>query len=245
VKSLACDLHVHTALSACAAREMTPPDIVATARERGLDMIAVCDHNSAGNAAAVQQAAGERLGVVAGMEITTAEEVHVLGYFPDADRAAAAATKVAASLPDTDEEYARYFGEHDLLAADGSPRGAETKALASATSLTLAEAVTLIKEHGGLAVAAHVDRRAFGVVAQLGFFPRDAGFDAVEVSWRVRDAAQLAVFEAYGLPLLTSSDGHFLDDIGRARSRATVAAATFAELALAVRDRDGRSIHRA
>ncbi len=55
-----------------------------------------------------------------------------------------------------------------------------------------------MKQHGGLAVAAHVDRRAFGVVAQLGFFPRDAGFDAVEVSWRVRDAAQLAALEAYG-----------------------------------------------
>ncbi len=125
MKSLACDLHVHRALSACAAREMTPPDIVATALERGLDMIAVCDHNSAGNAAAVQQAAGERLGVVAGMEITTAEEVHVLGLFPDAQTAASAATTVAASLPDTDEEYARTSASSDLLAA-ARQRGAET-----------------------------------------------------------------------------------------------------------------------
>ena len=71
------DLHVHTALSPCAAEEMTPPAIVARALAEGLEMIAVCDHNSAANAAAVQAAAGARLTVLAGMEVTSAE-AHLL-----------------------------------------------------------------------------------------------------------------------------------------------------------------------
>ena len=77
---------------------MTPPAIVETALAEGLAMIAVCDHNSARNVAAVQEAAGERLAVLAGMEITTAEECHVVGLFPDAAAAQAAGAEVGATL---------------------------------------------------------------------------------------------------------------------------------------------------
>ena len=82
------DLHVHTALSPCADAGMTPPAIVDAALAEGLAMIAVCDHNTARNAAAVQAAAGARLAVIAGIEITTAEEVHVVGLFPTPSAAA-------------------------------------------------------------------------------------------------------------------------------------------------------------
>ena len=93
------DLHLHTALSPCASREMTPQRIVREAMERGLDLIAVCDHNSAGNAGSVERAAGGRPEVIAGMEITTREEVHVLGLFPGLQAALAAGAQVLAGLP--------------------------------------------------------------------------------------------------------------------------------------------------
>ncbi|MCX5758981.1 MAG: PHP domain-containing protein, partial [Candidatus Hydrogenedentes bacterium] len=110
MRRFAADLHIHTALSACADDDMTPPAIVAAALEQGLDMIAICDHNSAGNAAAVQAAAGDALAVIAGMEITTAEEAHVLGLFPDAASAEAAGQEVRDTLPpvkDTAKMYGR------------------------------------------------------------------------------------------------------------------------------------------
>ena len=109
------DLHVHTALSPCADDEMTPPAIVAAALAEGLAMIAVCDHNSARNVAAVQEAAGERLAVLAGMEITTAEECHVVGLFPDASAAQAAGAEVGASLAPVDDGYETFFGEQHVL----------------------------------------------------------------------------------------------------------------------------------
>ncbi len=243
VRTLAADLHLHTALSPCAADEMTPPAIVAAALTQGLEMIAVCDHNSARNAAAVQAAADARLAVLAGMEVTSAEECHVLGLFPDATAAEAAGAEVAAVLPEAGEGYAQYFGEQPLLGGDGGAVGAEQHALAMATTLDVTACVALIHRHGGLAVAAHIDRRSFGVISQLGFFPADAGFDGIEVSRHAPPGSPKATeAAATGLPLLRSSDAHYLEDVGAARSLLRLAAPTFAELALALHAERGREV---
>lgn len=228
----AADLHVHTALSPCAADEMTPPAIVARALEEGLAMIAVCDHNSARNAAAVQAAAGTRLAVLAGMEITSAEECHVVGIFPDARSAETVGARLAALLPEAGHGYAEFFGEQPVLDWRGVVLGRETTALATATSLDLAACVDLVHRHGGIAVAAHVDRPHFGVVGQLGVFPVDAGFDAVEVSRHVAPGSpEERQAAAPGLPVLRGSDAHFLADVGAARATLDLATVDFAGLA--------------
>jgi PHP family Zn ribbon phosphoesterase len=237
------DLHVHTALSPCADGEMTPPAIVERALAEGLGMIAVCDHNSARNTAAVQEAAGARLAVLAGMEVTTVEECHVVGLFPDAAAAQAAGAEVGATLPPADDGYEAFFGEQQVLDASGAEVAREPLALATATTLDVDAAVALIHRHGGLAVAAHIDRRGFGVIAQLGFFPDEAGFDAVEVSRHVAAEADAeAPFRTHGLPLVHSSDAHYLTDIGAARSWVRCERPGFDELALALAGRDGRGV---
>lgn len=237
------DLHVHTALSPCADGEMTPPAIVERALAEGLGMIAVCDHNSARNAAAVQEAAGDRLAVLAGMEVTTVEECHVVGLFPDATAAQAAGAEVGASLPHYDDGYEEFFGEQLVLDAAGVEVAREPLALATATGLDVDGVVQLIHRNGGLAVAAHVDRRSFGVIGQLGFFPDTAGFDAVEVSRHVAaDAEAEDPFREHGLPLVHGSDAHYLADIGVARTAVRCERADFGELALALAGRDGRGL---
>jgi predicted metal-dependent phosphoesterase TrpH len=246
MRSLLADLHIHTALSPCAADEMTPGRIVAAALDRGLAMIAICDHNSAQNAAAVQQAAAHRLTVIAGLEITTAEECHVLGYFPTADAALQADAAVRTTLPDADDEYSSRFGEQPVMRSDDSVVRLEVKALAMAAALDLTAAVKLIKQSGGIAVAAHIDRRAFGVIAQLGVFPLGAGFDAVEVSRHAAPGtAEMAGFEEIGLPIVHSSDSHFLDDIGSACTVVSADSASFDELLLALQATGGRSVRSA
>jgi len=249
VKLCTADLHVHTALSPCASDDMTPPVIVAVALAEGLHMIAVCDHNSARNAAAVQAAAddaarvaGERLTVLAGMEITTVEECHVVALFPDAAAAAAAGSEIAESLPVADDSYEQFFGAQRLVDADGDETGREPLALAMASPLSVDQAVALVHRHTGLAVAAHVDRRTFGVIGQLGFFPGDAGFDAVEVSRHVTPGAEASEFTALGLPVVHSSDAHYPADVGAARTILRVEEPTFAELLLALRGEAGRSV---
>lgn len=242
------DLHIHTALSPCGSDEMTPAAIVATALARGLDMIAVCDHNTAGNVRAVQEAgeaAGGGLAIIAGMELTSMEEVHVVGLFPDAAHAEQVAARVRGLLPQADADYYSFFGEQPVLAADGRHVGAETVALALATPLDLNEVVALVHDGGGLAVAAHIDRKSFGVFSQLGFFPADAGFDALEISkWLPADSPRLAEFAALGLPLIGASDGHYLEEIGSSYTELQLEQPVFAELAPAFAGAGGRSTAR-
>ena len=240
------DLHIHTALSPCAAPEMTPPAIVAAAVQCGLAMIAVCDHNSAGNAAATQQAAGRSLAVIAGMEIMSSEEAHVVGLFPDAPSACAAGAEVAATLPDLKswathppsgvKSRQRWLGHGDQRLMDSAGRviGIEPKMLTVASRFTLSETVQLIHRHGGLAIAAHLNRPSFSVISQLGLFPEDAGFDAVEI-FESPMFPTVPKPATYGLPALRSSDSHDLVRIGSTWTALKMRRPVFDELVLALR----------
>lgn len=222
MKRFAADLHIHTALSPCAEQSMSPARIVAVAESRGLDMIAVCDHNCAGNVAAVQAAAaGGPLAVVPGIEITTREEVHVLGLFAAEGASRAVSEAVQAALP---------------------PPAAEPDSplLSSASALSLSEAVALIRAHGGLAVAAHVDRRAFSVLGQLGLMPEEPRFDAAEISAAGVRLGRAPRYLDLGLALISGSDSHCPDEIGAGSTLLEMAEPSFGELALALRGADGR-----
>jgi PHP family Zn ribbon phosphoesterase len=249
---LLADMHVHTVLSPCAARDMTPPAIVREAMRKGLGMIAVCDHNSAANveavmAAASQAAAGAHaLVVIAGMEITTAEEAHVLGLFPDAQAARRAAAEVREGLPlwrplsSNGSPAGMRSPEQEIVDGAGVVIGIEEKMLSSASRFSLSETVDLIHRHGGLALAAHMDRRSFSVPSQLGFLPPDVPFDGLEISAAGVARGRAAGFAVHGLPLVTSSDSHFLDDIGISATALEVERPDFGELALALAGTGGR-----
>jgi predicted metal-dependent phosphoesterase TrpH len=239
MRNMAADLHIHTALSPCADREMTPPAVVDTALAKGLGIIAVCDHNSAGNIAATQQAAGRRISVLAGIEICTSEEVHVVGLFPSAGEALAVAEEIRDGLPESWIVSGR-FEQQFLVDKDGRQWGLETRMLSASCALTLSETVELIKEYGGLAVAAHVDRPAFGVIGQLGLLPQDVEFDALEVS-AVAPRKWANIFCEYGFPVITSSDAHFLSAIGASNTLLRLLEPTFSELTLALQGVDGRA----
>jgi hypothetical protein len=121
----------------------------------------------------------------------------------------------------------------------------ETRMLATATTLGLSEAVGLIRGNGGLAVASHVDRPSFSVISQLGMLPEDVRFDALELSAIGSASGRAAEFARWGLPMLTSSDSHFLSEVGSGRTVLEMLAPTFGELALALRGIEGRRCCRA
>jgi PHP family Zn ribbon phosphoesterase len=242
VKRFSADLHIHTALSHCAEDAMTPRAIVDAAVRVGLHMIAICDHNSTRNVAAVQEAAGNALCFIPGIEITSAEEAHVLGLFPDAASAGCVGEAVREGFPETTPTLKR-FGRQLWMDASGRVIGEEAKMLGLSSRYPLSGAVALIHRHGGLAVASHVDRSSNSVVSQLGFFPEDVAFDAIEISaegWRQGRAGE---FASLGLPIITSSDSHFLSDFGSACTIFEMRQATFVELARALRNEGGRRCH--
>ena len=94
------DFHIHSALSPCAEEEMTPNNIVNMAVLNGLDLIAVTDHNAAGNLEAIEKCARRKnLVLVPGIEVESEEEVHVICLFPDVKSAMEMADMVKEHLP--------------------------------------------------------------------------------------------------------------------------------------------------
>jgi predicted metal-dependent phosphoesterase TrpH len=244
MKQFTVDLHIHTNLSPCASDEMTPRAITEAAGRIGLDIIAVCDHNSCRNAGAVMEAAAPRaLAVIPGIELETRERIHVVGLFPDLRQALLVSEIVRATLPPADEDYTTRIGAQVLLAADDTACGTEDRALASPSQFDLRGAVDVIHAHGGLAIAAHVERPSFSVYSQLGDIPRHVPFDALEVSpVNNRPVGLREKFARYGWPLVGSSDSHYLFELGRARSLFMLESPCFDEIALALRGSDGRSV---
>lgn len=235
MRVLHADLHIHTCLSPCAEREMSPSHIVRLSKERGLDVIAICDHNSAENVAAVRTAARPiGLAVIGGMEITSQEEVHVLGLFPEDGSLAAAQDVVYEHLAGDNDP--NMFGEQIVMNEQGEVIRSNHRLLIGATDLTLEDVVQTIHELGGLAIASHVDRPSFSVMSQLGFIPQGLGLDAVEsCSDRVSASPE-------GPPMISSSDAHRPEQIGTRCTRFLIDDPTIAEIGMALKHVCGRRI---
>ena len=229
------DLHIHTCLSPCAEREMSPPAVVREARKRGLHVIAVCDHNSAENVEATMRAAETvGLAVIGGMEISTREEVHVLGLFKDDHALGSAQEVVYENL--CGENDPETFGEQLVMNERGEVARHNRRLLIGSTDLSLEEVIRTIHGLGGMAIAAHVDRPSFSVISQLGFIPTGLRFDGVEVC---SDALP-------GLPadlaVLRSSDAHRPEEIGSRYTRFFLEEPTASEIEMALRRIEGRKI---
>ncbi|MFH1143037.1 MAG: PHP domain-containing protein [Candidatus Eisenbacteria bacterium] len=242
-RAWAADLHVHTCLSPCASLDMTPRKIVARARAQGLAMIAVTDHNSAENAAPLMRAAQDSgLCVLPGMEVTTAEEAHVVAIFGDLAAAQSLQELVYSRLQrgENDEDL---FGMQVVANEHDEVEGFNPRLLLGATELGIEELVAAVHERRGLAIAAHIDREAYSLVAQLGFIPADLALDAVEISGALDLAGARARFPEYrGRVFVTASDAHELDDLGSRRVWIEAAEPSFAELCAALRGEGGRRV---
>jgi len=235
MKELKADLHVHTCLSPCAEAEMVPSAIVRQAKAVGLDMIAICDHNSTENVQAVIRAGQrESVRVIPGIEITSREEVHILGLFKSERELTSIAAVVSDHLVGRNDE--EIFGPQTIVDECDRPVGSNQSLLIGATSLDVGSTVEAIHDCGGLAIAAHVDRQRFSLIGQLGFIPEGLGLDAVEVSSRSRSG------QWQGLPVLVSSDAHRLEDIGRNHTTFCADTASFEEIGKALRSEAGRRI---
>jgi hypothetical protein len=236
------ELHVHTVLSPCASVEMIPPLIVQEALERGIDLIAITDHNASANARAVMQAAeGTGLTVLPGMELQTHEEVHLLCLFDTLEQIETWQAVVNPTLPEQLNNV-EFFGEQFVVDPTGEFVRREERLLLSSSSLSLEDAAEAVRKLGGLPIPAHVDRKANGLIPILGLVPAEVRFEALELSCRIglQDAAA-RLPQIRGYPLLQSGDVHHLDDfIGVVELN--VEAASVAEIRRALRGEEGRAL---
>lgn len=209
------DLHIHSALSPCGEERMTPNNIVNMALLAGLDIIAITDHNACGNCRAAIEA-GKRVGlpVIAGMELTTSEEAHIVCLFPTADDAENFENEVKARQIKIQNEP-EIFGHQYLMDADDNVIGEEKDLLIMATDISSDEVLNLCGRYNGAAIPAHIDKDSYSLMASLGFIDPEMGFGVCEVTDRC-DTAEFTKQhpELLGVFFITNSDAHDLGPIG-------------------------------
>jgi 3',5'-nucleoside bisphosphate phosphatase len=234
------DLHVHTVLSPCAEVEMIPPLIVQEALARGIRLIAITDHNATGNIRAVMEAAkGTDLTVLPGMELQTREEVHLLCLFETIEQAETWQKVVDKILPDRSNNP-EFFGEQFIVDASGGFIRREERLLIVSADIELDEAAAQVQALGGFAIPAHVDRKAFSLIANLGLIP--PGFEALEISRHLKpDEATTRYPQLRGYPLIQSGDVHRLDEfLGVCEFR--IEAPTLSEIRMALKNTGERTL---
>ena len=216
------DLHMHTHGVSPDVRDsdMTVENIVSQAKERGIDLVAVTDHNAIDSVGPlIEVAAREELAVLAGVEISTTEG-HLLVYFePD-------------ELERFSEWFARIRFQKDVTTGDRW------------TLTPMHDIIADVVAEDGIAIPAHVGRVGSGFAVKAAVKAQDAivvarGVVAVEVdtpdefAWfspddsgpgsSERKRQLLAREKALNLPAgsqlarVRFSDAHHLDAIGRNR----------------------------
>lgn len=208
------DLHIHSCLSPCADNDMTPSNIAGMATIAGIQIMALTDHNTTKNCPAFFKAAKQQ-GIIpiAGMELTTAEDIHVVCLFE----------KLEQALEFGDEVHKHrmliknridIFGEQLIMDEEDNVIGTDEYLLSNATDISYDDVPELVKRFEGICYPAHIDRQTNGVIYTLGTLPETPRFNSVEF----HDAEKIAEYkEKYPAinekHLIISSDAHFLWDI--------------------------------
>lgn len=208
------DLHIHSCLSPCGDEDMTPANIVGMAAVKGLDVIALTDHNTCKNCpAALYHGQNYGVTVIPGMELCTAEEVHVVCLFASlADALSFDAYVYGHMLPVKNKE--EIFGRQQILNEQDEVTGTVGNLLISATDISFDEVFSLVSSYHGIAYPAHVDKNSSSILSNLGFVPPDSTFTCAEFH-DLKNLHRIQKEHPYFLQcnIISSSDAHYLNDI--------------------------------
>ncbi|MBQ1367394.1 MAG: PHP domain-containing protein [Firmicutes bacterium] len=207
------DFHVHSCLSPCGDNDNTPNNLAGMASLNGVTLMALTDHNSSRNCPAFFKAA-RRYGIVpvAGMELTTAEDIHVVCLFETLEEALAFNDEV-------DERRIRIknreevFGEQLILDENDEIIGREEDLLINATTISLDEVPAMVEKYRGICYPAHIDRQANGAISILGDFPHYIGFKMAELNDAANKESYIEKYSLQNLKIMVSSDAHYLDQL--------------------------------
>ncbi|MBS6833362.1 MAG: PHP domain-containing protein, partial [Clostridiales bacterium] len=204
------DFHIHSALSPCGDNDMTPNNLINMSIIKGLDAVALTDHNACENVRAAAAVAGDKIIFIPGMEVETSEEVHIVTLFPTADAAEEMQRILVDSSPYIPNRP-EIFGNQYIMDENDEICGEIDRMLVTASGLDIYTVVAAAKDLGGIAYPAHIDRESYSVLSNLGFIPPDLDISAVEITEKSRTALEGEYSNRYNI--ITSSDAHYLWDI--------------------------------
>jgi hypothetical protein len=196
---------------------MSPNNIIAKAKQVGLHVISITDHNMVENCLYANEI-GKKfdITVLFGMELQTREEIHLLAFFDTYELALAFQTKVYDLLPDIQND-AEYFGDQVVVNEENEIIRFEDRLLLNSSQISVTDATSWIKNHGGIAIPSHIDSPTFSIISQLGYIPDDLPFDALEVRNKDKAIELLPLIMKKNTPFVSFSDAHYLEDIGKRR----------------------------
>ena len=207
------DLHLHSCLSPCGDNDNTPNNIAGMASLCELDIVALTDHNTAKNCPAFFKAA-EKYGIVpiAGMELTTSEDIHVVCLFETLQSALEFDKFI-----DTKRIYIKnkpqIFGEQLILDSEDNVIGVDENLLPNATEISIDDVSKLVNEFGGVCYPAHIDRMSNGIISVLGTIPDDSEFTIYEVNSKDQIEKISNEYSIDKERFIVSSDAHYLTDM--------------------------------
>ena len=209
------DFHIHSVLSPCAEDDMTPNNIVNMSLLKGLECIAVCDHNSVAQQQTMALVAKEKgLHYIYGIEVQTIEEVHVLALFEKEEHCLSFGEWVKEKLPPIPNDV-QYFGQQQIMNEKDEEIASEPILLLQSIEAGINETCDRVHAHHGLFILAHVMDRANSIMTQLGFIPQGLPIDGCEIKESMQKELILAMhpYLSEELIWLIDSDAHQLIDI--------------------------------
>lgn len=243
MQSFKADLHVHTVLSPCGDLEMSPTNIIAKAKELGLDCIGITDHNCTLHTKLAKRLGREQgVFVLMGAEVTSKEEAHCLCFFEDDKSLDEFQIWLDEKLPkiELDEDK---FGYQLVVNEEEEIIDQKEYLLISAIDADLDEIYDKVHSLNGLFIPAHVNKGANSLTSQLGFIPPDIKADALEISYHIsktnfiKKNAYLKKFQ-----FIQSSDSHYINTLGETYCNLIMEELSFEEFRLAIAGKDGRYV---
>lgn len=236
---LSYDLHIHSCLSPCGSDDMTPSNIVQMSALKGLDVIAVTDHNSCRNCPAVLSLS-EKLGITAipGMELCTAEEVHVLCLFADLQNALDFDAYVYSRLVKFPNNE-KIFGKQEIYDEEEQLIGTEPYLLIHAADISFDSLEGLMEEYHGIYIPAHIDKGSNSLISNLGFIPPEASFPSAELKdIGKREEFLLKHPHLSECNIITNSDAHYLEYINEPVNQMYAASKNREDIIMALKTRN-------
>ena len=203
------DLHIHSCLSPCGDDESTPSNIVGMGVLNGLQIMALTDHNTTKNCPAFFDAANEYgILAIAGMELTTIEEIHVICLFENLQNATDFEKEIQ-SKRILIENRTDIFGNQLVVDREDNIISNEKYLLSNATTISFDDVPMLVAKFGGVCYPAHIDRESNSVTAVLGGIPSESDYNFAEL----HDKTKAENFKNTNCEFIVSSDAHYIWDI--------------------------------
>ena len=177
------DLHIHSALSPCSDDLMTINNIFNMAYIKGLQLIAITDHNSLKQQYYLEKIIKHdilkgKIDYVHGVELQSSEEIHLLAYFKKGSNLNVIQEWIDKHLIKV-KNQSDYYGNQYIY--NEFVIGIEDNLLISSLDLNVYQIVKKVHEFNGVVILAHVMAKRYGIYEVYHGIPDDLNYDGIEV----------------------------------------------------------------